>query len=140
MDAAALLSTLRARDVRLWVEDTQLKCSAPVGALDAGLREAITSRKKEIMMSLRQAEALKTGLASIVPIKPEGRRPPIFAVSGHGGDVFCLLPLARHLHPEQPMIGIQPPGLDGTAPLTTLEALARYEIGQIKHYRPQGPY
>lgn len=140
IDAAALLSTLRARDVRLWIEDAQLKCSAPVGALDAGLREAIASRKQEIMVYLRQAEALKSGPASIVPIKPEGRRPPIFAVSGHGADVFCLLPLARHLHPDQPVVGVQPPGLDGTEPLKSIEALARYEIAQIRRYRPTGPY
>jgi thioesterase domain-containing protein len=141
MDAAALLSTLRAREVRLWIEDAQLKCSAPVGALDAGLRQALASRKQEIMAFLRQAEALKSGPASIVPIKPEGCRPPIFVVSGHGGDVFCFLPLARHLHVEQPAIGVQPPGLDGsTEPLTSVEALARYEIEQIRRYRPHGPY
>ena len=141
MDAAALLSTLRAREVRLWIEDAQLKCSAPVGALDAGLRQALASRKQEIMAFLRQAEALKSGPASIVPIKPEGCRPPIFVVSGHGGDVFCFLPLARHLHVEQPVIGVQPPGLDGTTePLTSVEALARYEIEQIRRYRPDGPY
>jgi len=139
-DTAALLSTLRTRDVRLWIEDAQLKCSAPVGALDAGLREALASRKQEIMPFLRQAEALKNGPASIVPIKPEGGRSPIFAVSGHGGDVFCLLPLARHLHAEQPVIGVQPPGLDDTEPIKSLEALARYEIEQIRRYRPQGPY
>jgi thioesterase domain-containing protein len=141
MDAAALLSTLRAREVRLWIEDAQLKCSAPVGALDAGLRQALASRKQEIMAFLRQAEALKSGPASIVPIKPEGCRPPIFVVSGHGGDVFCFLPLARHLHVEQPVIGVQPPGLDGSMePLTAVEALAHYEIGQIRRYRPHGPY
>ncbi|HEV7447805.1 MAG TPA: thioesterase domain-containing protein, partial [Steroidobacteraceae bacterium] len=140
MDAAALLSTLRARDVRLWIENAQLKCSAPVGALDAGLREALASRKQEIMAFLRQAEVLKSGPASIVPIKAEGCRPPIFAVSGHGADVFCLLPLARHLHVEQPVIGVQPPGLDGTEPLRSVEALARYEIEQIRRYRPHGPY
>jgi thioesterase domain-containing protein len=139
-DAAALLSTLRAREVRLWIEDAQLKCSAPVGALDAGLREALASRKQEIMTLLRQAEALKSGPAAIVPIKPEGCRPPIFAVSGHGGDVFCLLPLARHLHAEQPVIGVQPPGLDGAEPLKSVEALARYEIEQIRRYQPHGPY
>jgi len=139
-DAATLLSTLRARDVRLWIQDAQLKCSAPVGALDAGLKEALASRKHEIMALLRQADALKGSPTSIVPIKPEGSRPPIFAVSGHGGDVFCLLPLARHLHPDQPMIGVQPPGLDGTEPLKTLEELARYEITQIRRYRAQGPY
>ena len=140
MDAAALLSTLRAREVRLWIEDAKLKCSAPVGALDAGLREALASQKQEIMALLRQAEALKSGPASIVPIKPEGRRPPIFAVSGHGGDVFCFLPLARHLDAEQPLFGVQPPGLDGTEPLKSVEALARYEIEQIRRYRPHGPY
>ncbi len=140
MDAAALLSTLRAREVRLWIEDAQLKCSAPVGALDAGLRQALASRKQEIMAFLRHAEALKSGPASIVPIKPEGCRPPIFVVSGHGGDVFCFLPLARHLHVEQPVIGVQPPGLDGTEPLKSIEALARYEIEQIRRYRPHGPY
>lgn len=140
MDAAALLSTLRAREVRLWIEDAQLKCSAPVGALDAGLRKELASQKQEIMAFLRQAEALKSGPASIVPIKPEGCRPPIFAVSGHGGDVFYFLPLARHLHVEQPVIGVQPPGLNGTEPLTSVEALARYEIEQIRRYRPHGPY
>jgi thioesterase domain-containing protein len=139
-DAAALLTTLRARQVKLWVEDAQLKCSAPVGALDAGLREALASRKQEIMTLLRRAEALKSGPASIVPIKPDGCRPPIFAVSGHGADVFCLLPLARHLHVEQPMIGVQPPGLDGSEPIKSVEALARYEIEQIRRYRPRGPY
>jgi thioesterase domain-containing protein len=140
MDAGALLSTLRARNVRLWIEDTQLKCSAPVGALDAGLREAIASRKQEIIQFLRQADGLKGGPASIVPLKPEGRRPPIFAVSGHGADVFCLLPLARHLHPDQPVVGVQPPGLDGTEPLRSIEELARYEVTQIRRFRSGGPY
>src|ERR1700736_4501441 len=140
MDAAALLSTLRAREVRLWIEDAQLKCSAPVGALDAGLRKELASQKQEIMAFLRQAEALKSGPASIVPIKPEGCRPPIFAVSGHGGDVFYFLPLARHLDAEQPVIGVQPPGLDGSEPLKSVEALARYEIEQIRRYPPHGQY
>jgi thioesterase domain-containing protein len=140
MDAAALLSTLRARNVRLWIEDTQLKCSAPAGALDSGLREALASRKQEIIMFLRQAEALKRGPVSIVPIKPGDRRPPIFAVSGHGADVFCLLPMARQLHPDQPVVGVQPPGLNGTEPLSSIEALAHYQVTQIRQYRPGGPY
>ena len=140
MDTAALLSTLRARNVRLWLEDTQIKCSAPAGALDAGLREALANRKQEIILFLRQAETLKSGPASIVPIKPEGRRPPIFAVSGHGADVFCLLPMARQLHPDQPVVGVQPPGLDGAEPLSSIEALANYQVAQIRRYRPAGPY
>lgn len=140
MDAAELLSTLRARNVRLWIEDTQLKCSAPVGAMDAALRQALASRKPEIIRFLRQAETLKGGPASIVPLKSVGRRSPIFAVSGHGGDVFYFRPLARYLHPEQPVVGVQPPGLDGTQPLTSIEALAKYQVTQIRQYQPAGPY
>jgi len=38
MDTATLLSILRSRSVTLWVEGSLLKCSAPVGALDAEFR------------------------------------------------------------------------------------------------------
>ena len=45
-DIAELLSTLRERDVRLWVEDDRLKCSAPEGALDVGMRATLVVRKR----------------------------------------------------------------------------------------------
>jgi thioesterase domain-containing protein len=140
MDTATLLSTLRERDVRLWIEEDGLKCSAPVGALDAEIRAMLANRKEEILTFLRRAEALKSLPAAIVPIKPGGRRPPVFAVSGHGGDVFYLLALARQLDAEQPLLGVQPPGLDGSEPLHSVEALARYEVEQIRRCRPNGPY
>ncbi|HEY2532818.1 MAG TPA: alpha/beta fold hydrolase [Xanthobacteraceae bacterium] len=140
MDTAALLSRLREQDVRLWVDGDRLKCSAPSGALDDEMRTLLASRKDEVIAFLRQAAALKTSPSTIVPIKPDGRRPPIFAVSGHGGDVFSLVALARHMHKEQPVLGVQPPGLDGAAPLTSVEALARFEIEQIRRYQPEGPY
>ena len=63
MDAASLLSTLRTRDVRLWIENAQLKCSAP----DAGLREALASCKPEIMALLRQAERERVRVFSVRP-------------------------------------------------------------------------
>jgi thioesterase domain-containing protein len=135
------LSILRERDVRLWVEEDRLRCSAPVGALDPEIRATLVSRKGEFLTYLRQAEALKSGPITIVPIKPEGRRPPIFAVSGYGGDIFYLLGMARHLDADQPVIGVQPPGLDdGSAPLESVEELARYQIEQIRRYQPHGPY
>jgi thioesterase domain-containing protein len=139
-DIATFLSTLRERDVKLWIEEDRVKCSAPVGVLDAEMRATLASRKEEVLAFLRRAENLKSLPPAIVPIKMEGRKPPIFAVSGHGGDVFCLLALARHLDAEQPVLGVQPPGLDGSEPLKSVEALARYEIEQIRHYRANGPY
>jgi thioesterase domain-containing protein len=140
MDTTKLISTLRERDVKLWIEDNQLKCSAPKGALDTNMRELLASRKEEVLSVLRMAETKKKIPASIVPIKPDGRRPPIFVVSGHGGDVFYFVALSRLLDPEQPVLGVQPPGLDGSAPLDSVEALVRYQIEQIRRYRSHGPY
>jgi thioesterase domain-containing protein len=140
MDTASLLSTLRERDVKLWVEDDRIRCSAPAGALDEETRANLASRKQEILAFLLEADALKSTPAAIVPIKPGGRRPPLFIVSGYRGDVFFMLPLSRHLHPEQPVLGVQPPGLDGSEPLHSVEALARFQVEQIRRYRRNGPY
>lgn len=141
IDTAALLSLLRERDVKLWIDEDRLKLSAPPGVLDAELRTTLLGRKEEILAFLRKAEAVKNRSAAIVPIKPDGRRPPLFVVSGYGADVFYFIELARQLDADQPLLGVQPPGLDGTAPpLETVEALARYQVDQIRHYQANGPY
>jgi thioesterase domain-containing protein len=136
----ALVSSLRKQDIKLWLDGDKLKCSAPKDALNAETRQTLASRKAEIVAFLRDVGALADAKSTIVPIKRQGTKPPMFAVSGHGGDVFCLRELARQLDPEQPVIGIQPPGLDGGEPLISIEALARFEIEQIRRYCPKGPY
>ena len=140
MDTATLLSTLRERDVKLWVEADRIKCTAPVGALDAETRAILASRKQEILTFLQEADSNKSTPSTIVPIKPGGSRPPLFIVSGYRFDVFFMLPLSRQLDPEQPVLGVQPPGLDGSEPLDSIEALARFQVEQIRRYRPKGPY
>lgn len=140
MEIPALLSTLRARDVKVWVEQDRLKFSAPAGAIDADMRATLASRKDEMLAYLMRVEALRRAPVSIVPLKPEGRRPPLFVLSGHGGDVYKMLALARNLDTDQPVLGVQPPGLDGSAPLETIEELAAYEIEQIRSIQPKGPY
>lgn len=140
MTIAELLLDLRGRDIHLWIERERLKCSAPVGALSAEMRATLATRKDDIRAYLRHAESLKGGPRAIVPLKPEGQRPPLFAVPGHNGDVFCYVALARHMSADQPLLGVQPPGLDGRKPLQTVYALAAYAVDQIRQFRPQGPY
>jgi thioesterase domain-containing protein len=134
------LASLRARDIRVWVEDGRLRVSARAGALDEELKAALTARRDEILEWLRAAAALRNESPAIVPIKPSGGRPPVFAVPGHNGDVFCYLTFARYLHVDQPLFGVQPPGLDGSEPPASIEEFARYEVEQILRYRPQGPF
>jgi thioesterase domain-containing protein len=140
MSIPELLLDLRQRDIRLSIDGDRLKCDAPAGALTAELREVVANRKAEIVAFLRQAQSIVEGPRALVPLKPEGRRPPLFAVPGHNGDVFCYVALARHMDPDQPLYGVQPPGVDGSEPLRSVERLAAYEVEQIRRLRPEGPY
>ena len=140
MDINELLSLLRERNVTLSLAGDEVTCDSPVGALDLNLKGLLSSRKEEIKIFLRRAADLKNGPSSIVPIKSQGSRPPLFVVSGYGGTAYFFVALARLLDREQPLLVLQPPGLDGATPLKTVDELARYEVEQIRRYRPTGPY
>jgi len=140
MTTAEFLSRLRERDVRLWLEDGQLKCDAPRDSLDDGLREQLSARKAELATLLAEAEATLGGPRSLVPLKPTGERPALFARPGHNGDVFCYLALAQHLDPRQPLYGVEPKGLGGGPLASTVEEMAAYEVEQIRSHQARGPY
>lgn len=70
-ETAALLSVLRQRDIKLWVEHDQLRCSAPAGALDTNTRAVLAARKDELLTLLRQPST--DGRSNrTVSVKPEG--------------------------------------------------------------------
>ena len=137
MSVAPFLLELRSRDIRIWPEGDQLRCSAPAGALTPELREHLRQRKKEIVQFLSAAEAAARQQRAIVPLQPRGGRMPVFAIGGHNGDVFCYRALAEHLGDDQPFFGLQPPGVDGrNAPLASIEDLASYFATQIREFDP----
>lgn len=141
MNAAALLSELRRRDIRVWAAGGELRCSAPPGALTPELRAQLRQHKREILAFVASAQALAGQQPAIVPLQPKGSRAPVFAVPGHNGDVFCYRVLAQALGEEQPFFGLQPPGLDGRGdPLKRVEDIAAYFVAQVRAFRPQGPY
>ena len=79
--------------------------------------------------------------ASVVPVQPDGDRPPFFCVHGGTGEVLNFRPLAKRLGPSQPFYAIQAAGLDGTAlPPVRVEELAAEYIREIKKVQPTGPY
>jgi len=84
-----LLQELRSRDIRVWAEGDQLRCTAPTGVLTPELREQLRERKTDIVEFLRSAESLAQQQRGIVPLQPRGTRAPVFGVPGHNGDVFC---------------------------------------------------
>lgn len=139
MSVGAFLEGLRQRDIEVWVEGDALRCKAPAGVVDPTLREELRRRKRDIVAFLNTTRTLACQQPGIVPLQPAGGRPPIFAVPGHSGDVFCFHALSRHLGEDQPFFGLQPPGLDGVQrPLDSVEALATYFATRVAAARPAG--
>jgi thioesterase domain-containing protein len=140
VSAAAFLAELRSRDMHVWADGDQLRCNAPAGVLTPEVRDHLRQHKDDILRFLRSAEALAGQQRAIVPLQPRGVRPPVFAVGGHNGDVFCYRALAQHLGDDQPFFGLQPPGLDSQSePLGRIEDLAAYFAAQIREFHPDGP-
>ena len=140
MTTASLLSTLRERGARLSVEDGRLKCDAPPGVLDEALRAELAAHKEELVALLAGAETVLSAPRSLVPLKPTGEQPPLFARPGHNGDVFCYRGLAEHLDPSRPLYGVEPKGVDGSPTPESVEEIAAYEVAQIRQFQPEGPY
>ncbi len=95
MTTAEFLSRQRERGVRLSVEDGRLKCDAPPGILDDGLQAQLAARKPELLDLIAEAQMTLGAPRSLVPLKPTGEHPPLFARPGHNGDVFCYRALAE---------------------------------------------
>lgn len=77
----------------------------------------------------------------LVPIQPEGDKPPVFCVAGKGGNPMNLRHLAARLDADQPFYGIQHRGVDGAhAPHESLKEMAASCIKDVQKLQPHGPY
>ena len=76
---------------------------------------------------------------SIVPIKTEGNRPPLYFAHGVSGNVFKYHALSGLLPYDQPCYGLQAYGLNGKdEPFDTIEEMAAYHIREILKFQPAG--
>jgi len=90
-----------------------------------------------------RAEAPKpaTEWTSVVPLRPEGDRLPLFCIAGKGGNPMNLRHLAARLDQATPFYGIQHRGLDGELPPhESVEEMAASCIRDIQKVQPAGPY
>ncbi|GAC1420402.1 MAG: amino acid adenylation domain-containing protein [Flavisolibacter sp.] len=78
---------------------------------------------------------------SLIPIKPNGTKFPLYIVHGIGLNLLHLGTMVRLLGAEQPVYGLQPPGMDGNrSTLQTIEEIASFYNSEIKRHNPTGPY
>jgi thioesterase domain-containing protein/acyl carrier protein len=86
-------------------------------------------------------KGLTAECSSLVPIQPDGSKPPFFCVHALGGNVLEYYALARYLGKAQPFYGLQSAGLDGKhAAHTRVEDMAADYIKEMRELQPVGPY
>jgi aspartate racemase len=78
---------------------------------------------------------------SLVALRTTGQRPPLFLVHGVAGDILFYRPLLDHMPLDQPLYGLQAPGLTGEHPQEqSTTALASHYVDLMRRVQPKGPY
>lgn len=77
----------------------------------------------------------------VIPIKKEGKLPPLYVVHGAFLDILYIRNLLPYLDAEQPVYGIQGMGLSGKSkPLASVEKISAYYVSEMLKHTPNGPY
>lgn len=106
----------------------------------ASLFESPTIEQLAVLIS-EEGGGVEKESSPLVTIQPAGSEPPLFFVSGAGGNVFYFHHLAMALGSHRPFVALQAKGVNGRSkPLTTIEEMATYYIDSLQAIQPTGPY
>ena len=93
------------------------------------------------LAGLIEGEANGVAWDILVPIQPNGSKPPFFSIHGVEGGVLGYRDLAIALGEDQPFLGLQAKGLDGREENhSTVEEMAARYIEVMRSWQPTGPY
>jgi len=77
----------------------------------------------------------------LVPIQPNGTKPPIFGIHVLGTNAEYYRPLAKRMGPDQPIFGLGlqlPPDIAGSRPTDVADVAAHY-VKELERCAPKGP-
>ena len=81
------------------------------------------------------------GHQTLIPLQTGGSQLPLFLVAGAGALGVGLVPLAKHLGPDQPTYALQAYALERRGlPDWSVEATAKRHLTSIREVQPHGPY
>ncbi|QKW25145.1 amino acid adenylation domain-containing protein [Streptomyces seoulensis] len=87
------------------------------------------------------AEGGATEARSLVWLRREGGRPPLFCVHPGGGSAHWYRPLVPYLDPDQPVAAFGWPGLQAEhGPVPSTEQMAERYLAELRAEAPHGPY
>jgi len=78
--------------------------------------------------------------SSLVALRAEGSRPPLFCVHGGGGNLMTYRALADRLGDDQPLYGLQLFGAPARRAIGSMERLAALYVDEIRRVQPRGPH
>jgi thioesterase domain-containing protein/acyl carrier protein len=91
------------------------------------------------LAALMGSDAASAPWLSLVPLRSQGSRPPLFCIHGGGGNVLTFRFLTECLNPEQPVYCLQEPdGVEG--PFGSVEEMARHYVDAIRGLGRGGPW
>jgi thioesterase domain-containing protein len=112
-------------------------------AFDQDISVAVLFRAPSIAqmaLTLAKGEASQPW-SCLVPIKPSGRKAPIFLVHHGGGGITGYAKLASALDPDRPLYGLQEPGIENGQDLpSSVIEIARLYVQEVQSVQPHGPY
>ncbi|MFE7456455.1 amino acid adenylation domain-containing protein [Streptomyces sp. NPDC057554] len=89
----------------------------------------------------RRPALLTEAFETVLPIRPDGTRPPLFFMHGGVGLSWPYLGLTEHLAQEFPVYGFQSAGIVTEAPLpSSIADMADGYVRRILEIQPEGPY
>ncbi|MGW1678182.1 amino acid adenylation domain-containing protein [Saccharopolyspora sp. NPDC002376] len=93
------------------------------------------------LVDLLEQETSSNAFETILPLRANGTRPPLFCVHPVGGLSWCYAGLPRHLPEDVPVYGLQSIGLTRTEELpSTFREMVDGYVGQVRSVQPAGPY
>jgi amino acid adenylation domain-containing protein len=93
------------------------------------------------LSAMIKAEDWAPAWSSLVPLRVEGDKAPLFFVHGYGGDVYAFVDLVRCMQRGRPVYGLQAVELSGrNPPHETIEQMATHYAQEIRSLQPEGPY
>lgn len=92
------------------------------------------------LASYLNSDEVTNGWSSLVAIRREGHKPPIYIIHGEGLNVLYFNDLAINMDKDQPVYGLQARGLKGEEPPEIMEEIAANYVGEILQQNPEGPY
>ena len=94
---------------------------------------------EKLVQALHQLDTL--GVRSLVPLKPDGNRSPLYLIPGAFGDVSIWKQALPYFSEAQPIYGLQALRREGDSLYNlTVEQVASVFIQNIKDFQPEGPY